>query len=156
MRASACSVLFLLTLASACSYPCEMRCLAVADTLAQQGHNPDSEFGSGGMDPDTVCDAEEIQQARTCEECDAAFRERFRIIFHEVACDCPPLTAAWGDEARTVYYYDEQCQWTEAAYDVEGCAAYAAGKSYEECVEVNQSYDDDEPAPEPEPEPSPS
>jgi hypothetical protein len=71
-----------------CYYACPVECAARADVIATQGMNPDT-GGAGGMDPATVCDRPEINEALTCEDCRVAIEQSYRLLFPKMACDCP-------------------------------------------------------------------
>lgn len=119
-----------LLVAAGCGYPCADRCHAARMVIAQQGYNPDT-GETGGMDPDTVCEHERIQSAADCAECDAAFRETWRLVNTKTACDCPDDI---DDATETIlFYYDEQCNVEQLELSVDSCAQLE-GSHTEACL----------------------
>lgn len=108
---------------SGCSYPCPAECEALASTIANQGHNADT-GGSGGMDEETVCDIDAVQNATTCRECEDAIRETYRLFHVGITCDCPEDSYFAGEESFITYWDDE-------------CVPHAADVTYEGCAEYN-------------------
>lgn len=124
--------------AGGCGYPCPARCDAMKEVIAELGFNPDNASGSGGYDPDTVCDLESIRSATTCVECETAIREAYRLWSPRLACDCP--TESWAadePEANRIVYFDQMCVQQDLAFSAESCVRWQSEKSDdpESCLE---------------------
>jgi len=97
-----------------CGYECVKQCEAAAEQIAANGFNP-ATGENGGMDPDTVCDQDEIRAASTCEECREAFAILFRLESERQVCDCPRE----GDQISVVL---EECDFELRDATEEQCA----------------------------------
>lgn len=81
------AALCLSTLAVGCTNPCVEECERMKSTIVEDGRN--AETGEiGGLDAETVCEAEQLRAAADCDECREAFAVLWGLESPRHVCEC--------------------------------------------------------------------
>lgn len=118
---------------SGCGYDCHAKCLEIEDDLKYRHQE------TGLVDVRDPCDQQELKDATTCEQCEAAFLDVFREVVPNVTCDCLSSTAR--PDSSILRYYDSSCMLQTDDYSEASCSAFTEAElgDWETCAEQEQS-----------------
>lgn len=102
------------------SYDCVAKCEETSAVTARIGYNAETD-ARGGLDPDSVCTKDSIEEATSCGECFRAMVDEYRHPPPSIGCECHEETDYPENAGGEFAYMGANCREEVAIFGEEGC-----------------------------------